>query len=320
MEIRDLRVFVAVVEEGGLSPAARRLHMSQSSLSQIIQSLEKQLGGRLLERDHAGARPTERGSFLLQEARNLVAHHDRLVAEMTNLATAGNAPLRIGVPLELPPDLLPSAVARVSGIFPDLVVQLRHAPSADQLVALTLGELDLALLRDRPIDRDIDSVLAVEEPMGVILTASRAEGLAQPAGVPLHHLAGLRWVGFSRGDAPAWHDQVSATLRSHGVTGIDWVVEQDRPVTPKSNSPRREREVRSLSPRRGGPARYPTVWSGTDCVATPSSDARGPPGRRSPGDGTWQASSRTWISAAGQPTNSSSTVADTSTTGTRHRT
>jgi DNA-binding transcriptional LysR family regulator len=233
MEIRDLRVFVAVVEEGGLSAAARRLHMSQSSLSQIIQSLEKQLGGRLLERDHTGARPTERGSFLLQEARNLVAHHDRLVAEMTNLATAGNAPLRIGVPLELPPDLLPSAVARVSGIFPDLVVQLRHARSADQLVALTLGELELALLRDRPIDRHIDSVLAVEEPMGVILTASRAEGLAQPDGVPLHHLADLRWVGFSRGDAPAWHDQVSATLRSHGVTGIDWVVEQDRPVTPE---------------------------------------------------------------------------------------
>ena len=86
MEIRDLRVFVAVVEEGGLSAAARRLHMSQSSLSQIIQSLEKQLGGRLLERDHTGARPTERGSLLLQEARNLVAHHDRVVAEMTDLA------------------------------------------------------------------------------------------------------------------------------------------------------------------------------------------------------------------------------------------
>ena len=233
MEIRDLRVFVAVVEEGGLSAAARRLHMSQSSLSQIIQSLEKQLGGRLLERDHTGARPTARGTLLLQEARDLVAHHDRVVAEMTTLSAAGNAPLRIGVPLELPPDLLPSAVARVSAIFPDLVVQLRHARSADQLLALTLGELDLALLRDRPIDRGIDSVLAVEEPMGVILTAARAEDLALANGVPLHHLADLRWVGFARGDAPAWHDQVSATLRSHGVTATDWVVEEDRPVTPE---------------------------------------------------------------------------------------
>jgi DNA-binding transcriptional LysR family regulator len=233
MEIRDLQIFVAVVEDGGLSAAARRLHMSQSSLSEIIQALEKQLGGRLLERDHTGARPTERGALLLPEARSLVAHHDRIVAEMTDLGTAGSAPLRIGVPLELPADLLPSAIARISAIFPDLVVQLRHTRSADQLVDLALGELNLALLRDRPTDRHIDSVLAVEESMGVILTAELAEKLAQPGGVPLQHLADLRWIGFSRGDAPAWHDQVSATLRSHGVTATDRVVEEDRPVTPE---------------------------------------------------------------------------------------
>jgi DNA-binding transcriptional LysR family regulator len=234
MEIRDLRVFIAAVEEGGLSAAARRLHMSQSSLSQIIQTLEKQLGGRLLERDHTGARPTERGRVLLREARDLVAHHDRVVTEMTGQAgVVGMPPLQIGVPLELPPNLLPSAIARVSAVFPDLAVHLRHARSADQLSELRAGELDIALLRDRPADRFIDSVLAVEEPMGVILTAERAEELARPAGVPLAGLAGLRWVGFSHGDAPAWHDQVSATLRSHGVVGVDRVVEQDGPVTPE---------------------------------------------------------------------------------------
>lgn len=233
MDIRDLRVFVAVVEEGGLSAAARRLHMSQPSLSQIIQTLEKQLGGRLLERDHAGARPTERGTFLLREARDLVHHHDRIVAEMTNATGPEFAALRIGVPLELPPDLLPSAIARAGANFSGLDVQLRHARSADQLPALIAGELDMALLRDRPTDRGVDSVLAVRESMGVILTAERAEELAQPAGIALHHLADLRWVGFSRGDAPAWHDQVSATLRSHGVTGTDRVVAEDRPVTPE---------------------------------------------------------------------------------------
>jgi DNA-binding transcriptional LysR family regulator len=233
MEIRDLRVFVAVAEEGGLSAAARRLHMSQPAITQIIHTLEKQLGGRLLQRTHVGASPTERGSVLLGEARALVAHHDRIVAEMTTSTTTDVGPLQIGVPLELPPDLLPSAVARVSAIFPDLIVQMRHARSTEQLEALKAGELDLALLRDRPLDRTVDSVLAVEEAMGVILTAARAEELAQPAGVPLHRLADLRWVGFARGDAPAWHDQVSATLRSHGVIGTDWVVEQDRPVTPE---------------------------------------------------------------------------------------
>lgn len=231
MEIRDLRVFVAVAEEGSLSAAARRLHMSQPAVTQIIHTLERQLGTRLLDRYHVGASPTEQGLLLLSEARALVAHHDRIVTGMTESSNVEVGPLRIGVPLELPPDLLPSAVARVSAIFPDLVVQMRHARSTEQLDALKAGDLDMALLRDRPLDRTIDSVPAVDEAMGVILTATRAEELAQSGGVPLHHLVDLRWVGFARGDAPAWHDQVSATLRSHGVTGIDWVVEQDRPVT-----------------------------------------------------------------------------------------
>ena len=232
MEIRDLRVFVAVVEEAGFSAAARRLHMSQSSLSQTIQTLEKQLGGRLLDRDHAGARPTERGLVLLGEARDLIAHHDRIVATMAESSSAA-APLRIGAPLELPPELLPSAIARVSAVLPEFAVQVRHARSTEQLSALTAGELDMALVRDRPVDRAIDSVLAVEESMGVILTVQRAAELARGDGVPLQSLTNLRWVGFSRSDAPAWHDQVSATLRSHGVTGTDWVAEHDRPVTPE---------------------------------------------------------------------------------------
>jgi DNA-binding transcriptional LysR family regulator len=232
MEIRDLRVFVAVVEEAGFSAAARRLHMSQSSLSQTIQTLEKQLGGRLLDRDHAGARPTERGLVLLGEARDLIAQHDRIVAGMTE-SVSGAVELRIGAPLELPPDLLPSAIVRVSAVLPDFAMQVRHARSTEQLSALLAGELDMALVRDRPVDRAVDSVLAVEESMGVILTAQRAAELARPDGVPLQSLADLRWVGFARGDAPAWHDQVSATLRGHGVTGTDWVVDQDRPVTPE---------------------------------------------------------------------------------------
>lgn len=233
MEIRDLRVFVAVAEEAGFSAAARRLHMSQSSLSQIIQTLEKQLGGRLLERDHAGARPTERGLLLLGEARELIAHHDRVVFAMADSARPGADALSIGAPLELPPDLLPSAIARVTAVLPEFAVQVRHLRSTEQLSALKNGELDMALVRDRPADHAIDSVLAVEESMGVILTAERADELARPGGVPLQSLTELRWVGFARGDAPAWHDQVSATLRSHGVTGTDWVVDQDRPVTPE---------------------------------------------------------------------------------------
>jgi hypothetical protein len=106
-----------------------------------------------------------------------------------------------------------------------------HSSSAAQLSALRAGELDVALVRDRPADSRLDAVLAVEESMGVILTTTRSGELAEPAGVRLQRLAGLEWIAFARSDSPAWHDQVTATLRGHGIAVTDQPGRDDRPVT-----------------------------------------------------------------------------------------
>lgn len=235
MEIRELRAFVAVVEDGGLSAAARRLHVSQSALSQTMQSLERQLGAQLLTRTHVGVRPTLAGQALAREALSLIEHHDRALAAVTSLTgnaasvTAGQ--LRIGVPLEFPPDILPAALAQLAATYPDTRVDVRHSSSGTQLAALHAGDLDVALVRDRPADPSLDAVLAVREPMGVILATARGDELAGQTGVPLHRLAGLDWIGFARSDTPAWYDQVTATLRGHGITVTAPVPENDRPVT-----------------------------------------------------------------------------------------
>src|SRR5258708_36939583 len=93
MEIRELRAFVAVAEDGGMSAAAPRPHISQSALSQTIQSLERQLGVQLLVRDHAGSRPNDAGKGLLAEARALTGHPDpALRAPPRAAARAGGAP------------------------------------------------------------------------------------------------------------------------------------------------------------------------------------------------------------------------------------
>jgi DNA-binding transcriptional LysR family regulator len=216
MEIRELRAFVAVAEEGGMSAAARRLHVSQSALSQTIQSLERQLGAQLLVRDHAGARPTEAGKVLLQEARGLIDHHDRVLAAIAGAAAMASE-LRIGVPLEFPPDVLPAALAELATVHPGTPVEVRHFSSAAQLAALQARDLDLALVRDRPAGPAFDAVLAVTEAMGVIIADARSAEIAEPSGVQLHRLASLTWIGFPRSDAPAWHDQVTAILRGHGI-------------------------------------------------------------------------------------------------------
>jgi DNA-binding transcriptional LysR family regulator len=220
MELREMRAFVAVVEEGGLSAAARRLHLSQPALSQTIGTLERQLGVRLLVRSRTGVQPTDAGRTLLAEARAVLARYDQAVAAVA--AVTGDQPgagtvLRLGIPLELPADLLARPLADLAAAYPATRVEARHLSTSAQIAALRAGELDVGLVREHPLGPDLDAMLVVEEHLGVLLAADQAERLAGPDGVRLHALAGLDWVGFDRSGSPAWYDELTAILRSHGL-------------------------------------------------------------------------------------------------------
>jgi DNA-binding transcriptional LysR family regulator len=217
VELRELRAFVAVTEEGGISAAARRLHVSQPALSQTVNTLERELGVKLLERSSTGVRITEAGTTLLAEARAILARHDQALRAMAGYTSDGGGILRLGIPLELAPDVLPPALAKLSAAYPQTRVQARHLSTAGQLAALQAGELDVGLLRERPPGSEFDAMLVARENLGVLLAASQAARLAVPDGICLDALAGLEWVGFPRSGSPAWYDELTAILRSHGL-------------------------------------------------------------------------------------------------------
>ena len=79
------------------------------------------------------------------------------------------------------------------------------------------GELDVGLVREHPIGPDLDAVLVVDEPLGVLLATSVVRERAGANGVRLDALAGLDWVGFPRSGSPAWYDQLTGTMRGHGI-------------------------------------------------------------------------------------------------------
>jgi DNA-binding transcriptional LysR family regulator len=77
MELRHIRYFVAVAEEQHFTRAAQRIGIEQSPLSRSIQSLERDLGVRLLERSTRGSKLTSAGEVFLQHARTIIASADR---------------------------------------------------------------------------------------------------------------------------------------------------------------------------------------------------------------------------------------------------
>lgn len=113
--------------------------------------------------------------------------------------------------------MLQPALTELADACPDTKVQARHLSTAQQLAALRAGELDLGLLRERPGGDLFDAMLVTREELGVLLSANQASELTRAGGVPLDALGGLEWLAFPRSDSPAWYDELTAILRSHGL-------------------------------------------------------------------------------------------------------
>ena len=97
MDLRQLRYFIAVAEEGNYSRAAERLHISQPPLSQQIKSLEGTLRVTLFERGRHGARLTRAGEALLTRARRIVDDCDSVERQVRRVAEGLEGYLRIGI-------------------------------------------------------------------------------------------------------------------------------------------------------------------------------------------------------------------------------
>ena len=152
LELRQLRYFVAVAEEGELTRAAERLHIAQPALSQAIAQLERQLGLVLFERQARGVRVTRGGRALLDKARAAVRAADEAEALAMAWARADAGELVLGF---LPVGLLPARelIEEFRTRHPEVRLTLRELNFATQLRELTAARIDaevIAPARDLP--------------------------------------------------------------------------------------------------------------------------------------------------------------------------
>lgn len=82
MELRTLRYFLTVIQEGSITNASKRLHITQPTLSRQLSDLERELGRPLLNRVHTGITPTEYGVMLARYAESIIALTDKAEADI----------------------------------------------------------------------------------------------------------------------------------------------------------------------------------------------------------------------------------------------
>jgi DNA-binding transcriptional LysR family regulator len=146
MEIRDLRVYLAVVESGSFTRATAHVHLVQSAVSDAVARLERELGLQLLERRRSGVRPTPAGDALARWARLLTSSADRAAREIAGLRTGAAGTLWVGLLPTITPFVLPPLLRSLRGRPGGLDVRVREGLAPDLFDRVRSGELDLAIV------------------------------------------------------------------------------------------------------------------------------------------------------------------------------
>src|SRR5450755_2898034 len=143
MELRHLRYFVAVAEEGSLTTAAElRLHTSQPSLSRQIRDLEYQVGVELLTRSVHGVELTPAGKAFLDHARLALAQVEAASEAARRAAQPDKPGFALGFLTGQEMDWLPAAIHILRDELPNIDVTIASEYSPDLADALMRGKLD----------------------------------------------------------------------------------------------------------------------------------------------------------------------------------
>ena len=214
MELRHLRYFVAVVEEGSLTTAAElRLHTSQPSLSRQIRDLEYQVGAQLLTRSVHGVELTAAGKAFLDHARLALAQVDAAVDAARRAALPVRKTFAIGFLTGHEMNWLPQAMHVLRDELKNIEVTVSSDYSPDLAEALIRGRLDLAFLRVEP-NYDLGYEVVDREPLIVLMPSDHR--LTVREAIHPRELLGNIFIGGSN-KASVLHDVTVDYLQRSGV-------------------------------------------------------------------------------------------------------
>jgi LysR family hca operon transcriptional activator len=206
MELRHLRYFIAVAEEGSLSVAAeKRLHTAQPSLSRQIRDLEMELGCDLMTRSVRGVELTAAGRVFLDHARIVLLQIEAAAESARRAAQPAKTSFALGFLTGYEFEWLTPVMTLMRDHLPNTEVVIHSLSSPDLAAGLMRGKIDLAFLRPERNTPGLIFTRLREEPLIVLMPADhrlttrstiRAQDIAaeQLIGVPMAKSPVLRTV------------------------------------------------------------------------------------------------------------------------------
>jgi LysR family hca operon transcriptional activator len=219
MELRHLRYFVAVAEEGSFTQAAeKRLHTAQPSLSRQIRDLETELGAQLINRGPRGMELTPAGRVFLDHARVILRQVDVAAEAARRAAQPAKTPFVVGFLTGYEMEWLPRIMSALSDELQTTELTIHSASSPALTQGLLNGQIDLAFLRPDATAHGLTFRVVTHEALFALLPADHR--LASRRSIRLDDIAGGPFINFPKSYAPALRRVIDDYLADAGAAVV----------------------------------------------------------------------------------------------------
>lgn len=185
MNIKHAQYMLTVLKEGSITAAAKKLYISQPSLSQMIKLVENTLGTPIFNRSTDPITLTYAGEKYIEAAKKILTINDNLIKEIEEINHDEHGTIKLGIPVQRAMQVMPYVLPRFYAKYPHVKVDVRESGSANTEAAVLDGNVDLACLTTYPKHEELNYILIEEEEL--VLLTSRNSQLAKriPSGTPI---------------------------------------------------------------------------------------------------------------------------------------
>lgn len=169
MNEKHMQYVLTVLKEGSFTNAAKKLYVSQPSLSQIIKTAESNLGAPIFDRSTDPITLTPAGQLYVEAARQVTTISTNLRKQVEELSKEEFGTIRLGISVQRGMELLPELYPRFKKRFPHVGLELHEQGSATMEKSVLEGEVGIALLTTFPRHEELVYDLIQEEKLVLIV-------------------------------------------------------------------------------------------------------------------------------------------------------
>lgn len=174
MNLKQEYYMMTILQEGSITRAAKKLYVSQPSLSQMVKLVETNLGTPIFQRNTDPITLTLAGQKYMEAAKQLMTIEQNLKQELLEISQENSGTLRLGIPVQRAMQILPYIVPKFKARYPLVTLELfEHGSAATEALVLE-GSVDLACLTTSPMHEELNYIL-IEEEECVLLTSKHSD-------------------------------------------------------------------------------------------------------------------------------------------------